>query len=129
MNVKRTEFEPPIPDLFRFRRKTLLEYGETRVVVSTVGDMKFPISESEVAERYYIEPKFLRQVGYNRYYETMVFRFDPYDDSHNVDVKNEISFESQWSIDRLNADKEAIEMHERVIAEISERLVKGEIAD
>lgn len=127
MNVKRTEFEAPVPDLFRFRRNTLLEFGETRVVVSTVGDMRFPISESEIKERYDIEPKFLRQIGYNRYYETMAFRSDPNDDSHNIDVKNEVGFESQWSIDRLDADNEAIEMHERVIAEITAKLVKGEI--
>ena len=46
----------------RFRRNTLLEFGDTRIVVSTVGAYLDPLSKE------------LGTVGHNRTYETMVFK-------------------------------------------------------
>ena len=130
MNVERKEIETPNDciraELFRFRKKTLLKYNDTAVIVSTVGIMNFPMGESVLAEKFNVNPNMFKQIGHDRYYETMVFYADPNDD---VDVTREIEFESEWSIDHLDADNEAIAMHENVIREISKRLSEGEFND
>ena len=63
MRVKRTERGWPghhcCAARCMFHRNTLLEYGETRLVVSTVGNLRI---DGE-----------LETVGLDRYYETMVF--------------------------------------------------------
>ncbi len=46
-------------DRCRFRRNTLLEFGDVRIIVSTVGAM-------------YVDGK-LDSIGVDRYYETMAF--------------------------------------------------------
>ena len=49
----------------RFRRNTLLEYGDKRVVVSTVGNLLYINPITKKGE--------ITTIGLNRYYETMAF--------------------------------------------------------
>jgi len=98
-----------------FRRNTLLEYKDIKIVVSTVGMMQSLIGEG------------FEEIGYNRYYETMAFHSDPEEPRyHDADVSREVPFDSPWSIDRLDADDEANAMHEAVVKEIASRLLQGE---
>lgn len=101
-----------------FRRNTLIELGRKRIVVSTVGAM-LP------REKNRIEP-----IGaFGRYYETMAFRAKKEDGYWEVDVSNQIDFESDWSIcaDSIDALPECVdmladEMHEKVVNELMGRL-------
>lgn len=96
-----------------FRRNTLLEREDTRIIVSTVGLMKGSNG--------------FEQVGFNRYFETMAFHAE-YDGRYwDANVSREIGFTSQWSIDEADADDRANDMHEAVVAELTCALVNGEI--
>lgn len=98
-----------------FRRNTLLEYGDVKVVVSTVGGQL----ESEY-------PKRFDTVGHGRYYETAAFMADPKDTRFNdIDSEKELAISSNTAIDHLDADDEANDMHEAVVEEMAERMVKG----
>ena len=98
-----------------FRRNTLLEYKGIEIVVSTVGLMKT------------LDRKEYDTIGYNRYYETMAFHADKQDTRyHDIDVSKEISFESNRSIDKIDADDEANVMHDNVVSEFTSKLYSGE---
>jgi len=97
-----------------FRRNTLLECGEQRVVVSTVGNMRKLAVEGPGTE----------EIGIGRFYETMAFRAvfeDPY---WEADISNQVNFESPRAISdaKQDADLRANAMHEAVVAEISGKL-------
>ena len=99
-----------------FHRNTLLEYGEARIVVSTVGMMRDPLKEGSFQE-----------IGLNRYYETMAFHakkciLDKYWDA---DVTREVNFQSPWYVEELGADDKANDMHENVVFEIINGLWEG----
>lgn len=99
-----------------FRRNTLLEYGENRVVVSTVGAM--------------VKDGAWDTVGKNRFYETMVFHAMKDDMYWDADIHaGEISFESEWAVRKMkkSSDKEANDMHEAVCKEFERRMLAGEI--
>jgi hypothetical protein len=99
-----------------FRRNTLLECGDVRVVVSTVGAFR-PRFDADI-----------ETIGFNRYYETMVFhaRYEkPYWDA---DVSREIyGLDSPWSVGAIkrNSSKEANDMHEQMVTEVSEKMALG----
>jgi hypothetical protein len=101
-----------------FRRNTLLEYGDTKIVVSTVGNMAGNKGSEEI--------------GLNRYYETMAF-YSKEDDNlyHDADVGKQVSFESEWAISRVDiengTDNQANDMHERVVQELTKKIKKGEV--
>lgn len=96
----------------RFRRNTLLTYKDIRIVVSTVGLMEF---DGE-----------FREIGPNRYFETMAFHGDPNDKRYyDADVSRGVQFDSKWAIGEIDADDQANEMHEAVVAEISTKLENG----
>ena len=96
-----------------FRRNTLLEYGDIRLVVSTVGNMWGPQEQTSPGK-----------VALNAYYETMCFHSDPEDSKyHDADVEQEISIMGKRYIDHPYADDEANEMHEDVVAEMTLRLI------
>jgi len=96
----------------RFRRNTLLECGEQRVVVSTVGDMSGIDGFGEEA------------IGLDRHYETMAFSAvfeDPY---WEADIGRQVPFDSPSAVRDVDrgSDLRANEMHEAVVDEISSRL-------
>ncbi|TRZ80705.1 hypothetical protein D4R86_03855 [bacterium] len=72
-----------------------------------------------------IEEKF-EEVGCGRYYETMAFHANN-EKYLDADVSRQISFESDWCIDKIDAEIEANEMHEHVVEEISNKMGKGGI--
>jgi len=99
-----------------FRRNTLLEYGETRIVVSTVGAKLYK-------DAYEV-------IGGKRWYETMVFHAKLISKIYwDADVSKQITVTSPWEIITLNfeSDMYANNTHEAVIEEISKKLLKGEI--
>jgi len=98
-----------------FRRNTLLEYKNIKIVVSTVGMMLMDYN----ANKY-------DTIGPNRNYETMAFHVDKNDKKyHDADVSRQISFESEWAIAEQFKDNEANKMHEDVVVEITENLKAG----
>lgn len=99
-------------DRCKFRRNTLLTYNDIKIVVSTVGLMQ-------------IDNKY-ETIGADRHFETMAFHSDKSDTRYNdADVSKQIHFDSDWAIAEIDADDKANEMHEKVIAEISEKLLNG----
>lgn len=97
----------------RFRRNTLLEYNSIGIVISTVGLWE-PLRQSDFEE---IHP--------GGFFETMAFRAlnNRYKDAN---VREAISFYSNWSISEKDADDKANDMHEKVVNEISNKLINGE---
>lgn len=102
-------------DSCKFRRNTLLEYNGKAIVVSTVGNM-------------FIDNE-LREIGCSRHYETMAFYADD-TEYKDADVSKEIPFDSPWSLkwhEDGYIDNEANAMHEKVVAELTGKLKRGEI--
>ena len=102
----------------QFRRNTLIEFGDVKIVVSTVGLMQSGLHGTGEG----FDP-----IGaFNRYYETMAFHSMVGDTRyHDADVSRQVGFESEWSIDKIDADDLANIMHDNVVKEISEKLEKG----
>lgn len=97
----------------RFRRNTLLEYNDIKIVVSTVGLM-----ESSKGG--------FTKIGHDRYFETMVFHSNLEDTRYyDIDVSKQISFESEWAISEIDADDKANIMHDAVVDEIAFKLLTG----
>ena len=122
--VKRTERGWPghfiCSDRCKFRLNTLLEYGDTKIVVSTVGNM-------------YIDGK-PEPIGYERWYETMVFYAKQ--DGHYVeaDVTRQLYPDQDWGIlaetyDELpnDVDNIANQMHESIVQEFINKIESGEV--
>lgn len=100
-----------------FRRNTLLEYGDQRIVVSTVGAM--------ADER---RGKF-DEIGLKRFYETMAFAAKLDGIYWDADVTKEVVFDSKWAVRDVGptSDQEANDMHESVVEEISQKLISGSL--
>lgn len=102
-----------------FRRNTLIEYGDKKWVVSTVGNMR-------------MNDPYMHEIAHNTYYETMAFEVDPESPYLDGDVTKEIPIESDWrlradSVKEFNkehpfADNEADEMHERIVKELMKKI-------
>ncbi len=45
---------------------------------------------------------------------------------YDLDSSRQINFDSPWAIAELDADDKANDMHEKVVEEITEKLLKGE---
>jgi len=98
----------------RFRRNTLVECEDTRIVVSTVGLF-------ETSKSYGFMP-----IGDDRHFETKAFHA-VFDGRYwDADFSREISFESPWCISDVDADDRANDQHEAVVWEISARLASGD---
>lgn len=98
----------------RFRRNTLLECLDTRIVVSTVG---------------LYEPRrgygFI-EVGGGRFFETFTFHA-AYDGRFwDVDVQRQIAIDEPWAINEPDADDKANDMHEHMVDVVTQRLIAGE---
>lgn len=98
-----------------FRRNTLLECDEVRVVVSTVGNYQ-PFQSDRAVE-----------IGHHRHFETMVF-YAAFDGTYwDADVGREISIDSPWSIYGVgpSVDNEANNMHETAVSEMAAKMLGG----
>lgn len=100
-------------DRCQFHRSTLLEYNDVSIVVSTIG-------------RYMLHNKDYRfeEVGFGRYFETMVFYADD-SEYKNADVERDtIYFECP---DNNDPDDEigANDIHEKVVDMFVEKLKHG----
>lgn len=98
----------------KFRRNTLIEYGDERIVVSTVGS-------------YWYRNK-VEVLGSDRYYETMAFPAIKEGVYWEADIKaGELSFNSRWGIDFINEKTDALanDMHENVVSEFINVLKEG----
>ena len=97
-----------------FRRNTLLEYGDKKWIVSTVGRMVTTNPQTRKEE--------FTTIGVGRYYETMAFVGTKDELGYiDADVYEPIDFESDWAITDIEADSEqrANDMHEAVVKELS----------
>ncbi len=95
----------------RFGLNTLLEYKDTKIVVSTVGAL-------------YIDKK-LVTIGCNRYYETRAFHAKRNKAFWDADVTREVSFESEWCWSDMEDEWKANKGHHAVIEELSKKLLEG----
>ena len=115
-----------------FRRNTLLEYGNKKWIVSTVGCQ---ICRHDLSPWYKMGD--VMSIGSGRWYETMAFEsfYDEYDDA---DITKEIQFKSDWGIwgiswedvmEKYNQhpDIAANEMHEKVVNELMEKIKNGNV--
>lgn len=101
-------------DMCKFRRNTLLEYNGKAVVVSTVGAM-------------FNSKGKLEEIGIGRHYETMAF-YAGDSEYKDANVSKEIFFDSGWALKWHKdgyIDNEANAMHEKVVEELTEKLLKG----
>ncbi len=104
----------------QFRRNTLLEYKDKKWVISTVGRM---IETNPLTKK-----KEFGTIGHNRYYETMAFVGTQDEYGYiDADVSQMIEFDSKWAISDIKEDSEqrANDMHEAVVAELSEMIKWG----
>ncbi len=93
-----------------FRRNTLLEHNDIKIVVSTVGAML------ERGRYEALDSK-------NRFYETMAFHSKESDkEYHNIDGDKQVSFDSEWETTKLD-DIKANDTHEKVVDEITKGLL------
>ena len=127
MDVKRTERGWAghfiAADYCRFRRNTLLEYEDKKWIVSTVGGY-FPLYKGSIDT-----------IGYNRWYETMVFEGEMGSGYIDINVEKQIESDNDWGIwgdtwDEVmktyhTPDNAANDMHERIVDEMTEKIQKG----
>lgn len=112
-----------LADRCHFRRNTLIECGERRIVVSTVGAMKTTPRQEEYEE-----------IGHERYYETMAFRAKRnrrglYWDANVLKPISINGLGLQWFLDKapvFTSDAEADAMHNAAVQKIATRLRKGQ---
>ena len=95
-----------------FRRNTLLEHNDIKIVVSTVGAMldsgRYEALDSK-----------------NRFYETMAFHSKGSDvEYHDIDSEKQVDFDSEWETNILD-DNKANDNHEKVVDEIIKGLLDG----
>ena len=109
-----------LADRCLFRRNTLLEYKDKKLVVSTVGAYRT------------LENK-INTIGHRRWYETMAFEAKERLGYIEADVEKEISFNSDWGIwgdsweevlENCNGtpDNVANDMHDKVVSELIDKI-------
>ena len=101
-----------------FRRNTLLQCGDIRIVVSTVGLMQDYRAKDEHT---------FDQIGCDRHFETMAFHAKWDNRYWDADVRRQVYFESEWAIAEPDADDRANDMHEAVVSEITRHMENGEL--
>ena len=97
----------------RYHRNTLIEFGNKRIVVSTVGNYRPDYDNAD------------NQIGCNRYYETMAFEAKKEGVYWEADVSKQVYFESDWAIGELKqeTDLKADQMHNKVVEELSKSII------
>ena len=100
-----------------FRRNTLLEYENIKIVVSTVGRL-FANRQGR---------REIVTVGCERYYETMAFYSDPNDTVyHDIDVERYIELGCDWQLNEID-DNKANNMHEMAVEWVIAQIVEHKI--
>lgn len=101
-------------DSCRFRRNTLIEFGNKRWVVSTVGNMVLS-GKTET-------------IGLERYYETMAFEAKKQGFYWDANISKPIYFDSEWAISNMTdwVDNDANEMHEAVVKELCGKIQQSD---
>ena len=98
----------------QFKRNTLLEMGELRIVISTVGALV-------------IDDKFTT-IRCNRHYETMAFMAEKDGIYWDANVEKEIEVDRFAIADiESGSDQEANDMHEHNVKDIKRRMKNEEI--
>lgn len=89
-----------------FRRNTLLEYMDTKIIVSTVGNMRFQTGEIGI-----------EKIGLEHYYETMAFRAEEKECYIDANVSEELEIPLKTRIIEISSsvDNEANDMHEEAV--------------
>ena len=100
----------------QFQLNTLLEYKDTKVVVSTVGRMlKNPQRLEDGFET----------IGHNRHFETMAFyAFKDSDGFIDAEPGNEYPFSSEWAYEDPEDEMKATKGHWKVVEEIKNNLLE-----
>jgi len=107
-----------------YHRNTLLQYGDTYIVVSTVGKYLSRLSYNYRNRKDYT----YETVRSGCYYETMAFFSDVSDTRYyDMDVNKQIKIDSDTLLDLMDADDVADTMHNRVVSELSRKLKAGTI--
>ena len=90
----------------RFSRNTLVECGDKRIVVSTIGA--------------YAPQGVVEKIAFNTYYETMVFKAKKDGVYWDANVTDTISVHSNCWVDRIGEDTDLLanNMHETVVKEV-----------
>ena len=112
-------------DRCKFRRNTLLEYGDKKWIVSTVGNYYPRILLGDEYEK-------MTEIGVYRYYETMAFEGALSGEYIDADVSHQIYFDSPWGLFADSreefhkkypfADNNANDMHEKVVEELIKKI-------
>ena len=113
----------------RFRRNTLVECGEKRVVVSTVGDMHYNASCAKIMGKSVNDPI---EIGHKRHYETMAFKATLQGQYWDADFGAEEYGVAEFGFmvtDKNHdiADDLANAMHENNVGYIAQQLREGKI--
>lgn len=103
-----------------FGRNTLLVLEDIRIVTSTVG-LRLKTDHG----KYQGHEKF-EEIGCETYFETRVFHAKAGNKFNDPDIEKEISFNSQWRINKIDGEIEANQMHEDVVSEIITKIQGGE---
>lgn len=97
----------------RFRRNTLVEFGQIKIVVSTVGLLWI-----DSLERF-------DTVASDAYFETMAFEWNGTDTRwYDGDTSKMVDFDTVGRINEVDADDKANEMHDAIVREIADRIIK-----
>lgn len=107
-------------DSCRFRLNTLVEFGDIKIVVSTVGLYEPPSRAGRGGAARFAE------IGMERYFETMAFHAEFENGFWDADVSRQVYFESQWSYGSPEMEQAANDGHHAVVKEIASRLEAGE---
>lgn len=99
-----------------FRRNTLVELGNKKIVVSTVGLMLSP----EDSEDTFIK------IGIDTYFETMCF-YSNNNEFDDADGQKPIFVDKPHYIGEPNREIDANNMHETIVNEITEKLLAGRL--
>jgi hypothetical protein len=105
-----------------YRRNTLLEAGNLRIVVSSVGNYHLPPG---IAKKAGMKEGVAEEIGFERWYETMAFYAKWEDPYWEAEIGREVGFHADWGIfeePKRESDLEMDEVHEGVVAELTQRL-------
>lgn len=111
----------------QYHRNTLLEYEDYKIVVSTIGRY-LPLRQRQASSRSAYTPlERYEMLGRDRYFETMAFTAYESEDGYWDATSTQVLFGSNWELNKPDMEKEADEMHEDVVAEITQDLINGTI--